>query len=214
MSSSSTNNHRPRVARTPDKGSLEARLDRSALVQSLASGSPIWLGYPEVESAGNALIQAGVALAEGDAAARKLDADAESAVLELISARIAWDERFNVYAGQVELFAVKPEDVGALGLLLLEEGQHKLAPPLDVLAHYDRVASLLRVAVVCPAGRRRCRIEISPSPLGPGSYQEIPGHGASRALAGYAPGDYWVRAAMADARRYSEFFGPVLVTVS
>jgi hypothetical protein len=207
------NNPRPRVARKRDKGSLAARRDRSALVEGIASTSPIWPTSPEIREAGLALIQAGADLGDGEAAAGKADADVETARLDLVAARIAWDERFNVYASRVELFARTPEDVGALGVGVLEETAHALAPPLGLDVRYDREAGLLRIAVKCPPGRRKCRIEMGPSPGAPESFKEILGDGASRALAGVAPGHHAVRAAMVDGTGQSDFCAPVFVTV-
>jgi hypothetical protein len=44
MAVPSLNNHKPRVARSPDKRSLKSREDRSELVLSTAANSPLWVG--------------------------------------------------------------------------------------------------------------------------------------------------------------------------
>jgi hypothetical protein len=216
----SKNNHRSRVARSQDKVSTKSREDRSTVVGGTAPTSPIWMSHPAVQSAGTALIQAGIDLAAKEKEIQQLDAQLQTANSKVTSLRITWDEKFNVYAGHVELRARKPEDISALGLVWLDEATYALAPPLGLTARYDRNAGLIRALVERPPGERKCRVEISPNPIVlpapgvPGSYKEVKGDGARRTLAGYPPGGYWLRAAIVDAEAMSSYTAPVFVMVS
>jgi hypothetical protein len=211
--SESRNNHRPRVARTPDKATLKSRRDRSSVVQKTAPSSPIWKTEPSVKAAGEALIQAGADVAAREARLLQLTSVAETARQKVISLRITWDERFAAYASSVESRAVKPEDLTNLGLPLLEESAYPLAPPLDVTVRYDLAASVIRILVKRPPGDHGCRIEISPNPVAPDSYKEIPGDGARRTVAGLPPGGYWIQAAMVGPEGLSAYSPPVFVRV-
>jgi hypothetical protein len=208
----STNNHRPRAARAVDKVSLKAREDRSVLVGNTGPACLLWQANAGLAAAGGELVQAGVDLAAAAKAAQVLAAALETARQEMIALRIAWDEQYYVYVTSVELYATTPGDITALGLALLDEAAYKLGPP-DVTARYDRVEGLIRLHVK-GAGRFKCRIEVSSDPLTPGSFQALVGNTARRALAGYPPGGYWVRAALLSAGDQSDFSEPVFVLVS
>jgi hypothetical protein len=211
--SQSKSNNTPRVARGPDKQTVEARVARSGVVDGKAKNGPIWAVNQDLAMAGLALIQAGVELEGGDKLAATLEVEASSKRQEAVSLRITWDDRFRIYAASVELWAVKPEDVTNLGCLLLDEASYKLVSPLGLTARYDLATSEIRIVVRKPPGNFDCYIEISPNPATPGSYQELPGKGAKRALAGYAPGVWSVRAAMVSNDDQSDFTPPVLVMV-
>ena len=213
MTVPSKSNHRPRVAKGADKVTTKSRQDRSIVVENTAATSPIWQANTDVQNTGAALIQAGIDLAKGAATVQSLQAQTDTAEKELISLRINWDERFNIYAGTVELVALKPQDVTNLGLSLLEEGSNLLAPAISVSARYDLLTSQMRIAVRKPPGNFGCRIEISPNPITPGSFQALKGLGARRALSGYAPGGWWVRAVIVDKENESDPSLPVFVTI-
>jgi hypothetical protein len=211
--STSKNNHRPRVARMPDKVSVKSRQDRSILVQSNAPSCLIWQAHPSLKDAGEALVQAGLDLANREKKVQQLLAQAETARRELLSLRIAWDGRFTVYASCVEARARKPEDVTNLALPLREEASYELAPPRAVTARYDLEEKLLRILVKRPPGDFGCRIEISPDPVSADSFQAIPGVGARAAIPGLPPGEYWVRALMIGPTGFSAYSPLVFVRV-
>src|SRR5689334_23231579 len=148
MTNPSENNHRPRAARGADKHSTKAREDRSKLVKNNAPNSSLWGG--DVKTSGEALVQAGADLAAGLALATSLRQQAETADKEVRSLRIAWDERFGVFAGNVEIVAVKPEDITGMALPLLVEQSYKLAPPVSVTARYDALTAEIRIFVRKP----------------------------------------------------------------
>jgi hypothetical protein len=209
----SKNNHRPRVTRGDDKLTVKSREDRSILVKNTASNSLFWQVRPEVKFSGEALIQAGSDLVDGEKLVQSLRSQTEAAEKQVVSLKIAWDECFNVYAGYAERVAIKPEDITNLGLSLLEEGSYQLAPPVSVSARWDVLTNQIRIQVRKPAGSFGCRIEISPNPITPTSFLALKGKGARRALSGYASGGWWVRALMFDNENESEYSPPVFVTV-
>jgi hypothetical protein len=210
----SQNNHRPRAARGPAKLTVKSREDCSILVKSTAPNSAQWMADPVLQTAGTALIQAGVDLSAGEKLVQALKSQVDSAEKGVVTLKIAWDEHFNVFAGRAELNAVKPEDITNLGLTLLEESSYKLAPAISVAVRYDILTKHIRILVHKPPGNFGCRIEISPNPIAPGSFQALKGLGARRALSGYAPGGYWVQATMIDMEDESETSPPVFVTVT
>jgi hypothetical protein len=211
MTVPSLNNHKPRVARSPHKRSLESREDRSELVLSTAANSPLWVG--DVKVSGENLVMAGLELAAGEALVQSLRTQMESAEKQLLSLTIAWDERFNLYAGNAEVLAVKPQDITNLALPLLEETTNKLAAPVSVSARFDVLTGLIRLLVRTPPGSFACRTEISPNPMTPTSFVALKGKGTRRALSGYASGGWWVQALMYDNENESEYSPPVFVMV-
>jgi hypothetical protein len=192
---------------------VKSREDRSTVVKNTAVSSPLWQLNADLKSSGTALVQAGIDLAAGESLLQSLLSQADAAEKEVASLRITWDERFNVYAGNAELAAIKPEDITNLGLTLLEESSYKLAPALAVTARYDLITSHIRILVRKPPGAFGCRIEISPNPIVPGSFQPLKGHGARRAVPGYPPGSWWVRAVITDNESESDPSPPVFVTI-
>ena len=211
MTTPSKNNHRPRVSRGPDKDTIKSRQVRSTVIQQNATNSALWVG--DVKSKGEALILAGDDLGAKAALVHGLRGQLESAEKELLTAKIEWDERYTVYAGEVELVAVKPEDITKLGMSVLEEQSYTLLPPLAVTVKYDPLAARIRILVRKPPGHFGCRIEISPNPVAPGSFVALKGWGARRAVAGYTSGTWWVRALMFDSDNESEYSLPVSVVV-
>ncbi len=73
--------------------------------------------------------------------------------------------------------------------------------------------AVARVHVKWAVGPERCAIEISPEPVGDATWAQVEGNGCRRALAGYAPGTYWVRAASVRSTGKSAWCGPVAVIV-
>jgi hypothetical protein len=206
MTAPSLNNHKPRAARSPDKRSLKSREDRSELILSTATNCPLWAG--DVKASGENLIMAGLELAAGEGLVQSLRAQLESAEKQVLSLTIAWDERFNVYAGNVEIVAVKPQDVTNLALLLLTEASNKLAPPVSVTAKFDVLTGRVRIP-----GNFACRIEVSANPITATSWVALKGKGARRAISGYPSGGLWIRALLSDNENESDYSQPVYVLV-
>jgi hypothetical protein len=212
--SESENNHRPRVAREKHKASDKARCDRSKLVETVAKNSEIWSSSKEIQSAGEALIAAGEDLAARELKVRSLLAQVASARKEVVTARVRWNGRFEVYASNAELIARKPEDLANLALIALEKAVNHLAPPIAVKVTFNRKTRLIHIVVHQPPGRAHCRIELSPDPVTPDSFKALEGGGARRALAGYPLGRWWVRALMYDTENESAYSPLVCVEVS
>jgi hypothetical protein len=211
--SDSESNHRPRVAREKDKVSDKARCDRSELVENVAKKNEIWQSSKDLQEAGEALIAAGKDLSAREKKVQSLLAQVVTARKEVVTARIQWNLTFEVYASHTEVVARKPEDISNLALPVLEKAVNHLAPPIAVKATFNRKTRVFHV-VHQPPGRAQCRIEISPDPMTPDSFVALKGKGARRALEGYPPGRWWVRALMFDSENESAYSPLVCVEVS
>lgn len=209
----SQNNSKIRAAKEADKASGEAREKRSGLIESEAKNSPIWQANQVLQDVGKEVVVAGEDLAANRKLVHSLEAQLATARKSTVTLTQDWDDAYNVYVSTAEALATKPEDLTALALTVLEKSTHVLVPPLGVDVKFDAKANLIRIVVKRPPGEHKCRIEISPDPVAPGSFKEIKGNGARRALAGYTPGGYWIRAAMIDAGDQSDFSPPVFVQV-
>jgi hypothetical protein len=169
--------------------------------------------YPTVKESCDDVIAAGVVLAVAEAGVN-------TALASLVNARevrdgaiIKYDGSYNVLVADVEKHAVNPEDVTSLMMTLAERQTHTLELPSGLVVKYDLAKSLVRVNVDLPLGAASCLIEVSTDPQNPASWKRVTGDGARRALAGYAPGTYWFRAASLRANDESPFTAPVSVTV-
>lgn len=138
----------------------------------------------------------------------------------LIKARSTRDVRRNAYdkahglcSANVTNHSTKAEDIHGFGFAVLTRTAQAFGPPADIEAKYDAARGVLRIHVLYALGHQPCVIELSPDPAAPGSYTRLDGTGVTRALEGYAPGTWWVRAATLRATGRSDWFGPVAVVV-
>jgi hypothetical protein len=204
---------KPRVARKGDTASLQTREDRTVAVATTAPSSPIWQAQPTLQTAGNKLITAGTNLTTGVKQVKTLEAQLTAARTALGSLTLGWDQAYDGWVVTVEEFTTLPAEIAALGSAVLDVTKHPLLPPLGVTVTYDVKKALIRIHVHRADGDHACIVEISPDPIAAGSFKRLVGNAAVRALAGYAPGTWWVHAAVSNAGTESGFTGPVAVIV-
>jgi hypothetical protein len=161
----------------------------------------------------DSLVAAGVALGVAEAGVNTAVANLTNAREVRDGAVAKYDSTFNVLIADVEKNAVNPEDVTSIMLTLLERQTHALELPSGLTVKYDQPKALVRVNVDLPLGAASCLLEVSTDPQNPASWKRVTGDGARRALAGYAPGTYWFRAASLRANDESAFTVPVSVLV-
>lgn len=106
-----------------------------------------------------------------------------------------------------------PADLQSFGFVWLDKAKVGLALPTKVELRHDAVKALLHIHVRYSVRGRQCVIEISPSPVGPGTWARLEGSGVKRALTGYAPGTWWVKVATTLAHERSDWVGPFAVIV-
>ena len=207
------NVNRPRAARGADTESIKTRTDRSGVVGATGPNGALW-AVPAVKDAGTVLVAAGTNLSAGEQLVNNLLAQLRTARKNLIGLTLTWDAAHGVFVTNVEANAKVPADITGSGLLLADRTPHLLEPPMGLLAMFDLKKSLIRATVQRPApGKQMCLVEISPDPVGPATFKALKGYGARRTLSGYAPGTWWLRAALVDAGDQSDYFGPVSVIV-
>jgi hypothetical protein len=204
---------KPRVARQGDTASVQSRETRTNAVATTAPSSPIWQAQPALQNAGNKLVTAGANLAAGAKQVDTLEAQLTAARTALGGLTLQWDQAYDGWVIAVEEFTTLPAEITALGTSVLDVTKHPLVTPLGVTVTYDAKKALIRIHVHRAAGDHACIVEISPDPIAPGSFKRLTGNAAKRNLAGYAPGTWWVHAAVSNAAEESGFTTPVAVIV-
>ena len=196
-----------------EKVSVKRRTDLAGLISKQMTTSEFVQAHPEVSAACQTMVTCGSELADANAAviaAKVVLVQAESALARKTT---AYDGALSVLAAHTEHLAESEGDVQSVGLTVLNRASYHLAPPLAVEARYDITKNLVRVNVRLPPGAQGCVTEISTDRADPTKWQRLKGMGARRALSGYAPGTYWIRAASMRAADESDFTGPVAVVV-
>ncbi|MFT3765376.1 MAG: hypothetical protein QM820_07670 [Minicystis sp.] len=202
-----------RIGVGDDKKSVDTRIDRGVIVADVAPNNPAVQSSPALKTSAAALVQAGADLKAREERVTVLRNQLEVAGRDLEAQIAVYDAAYDSWAAHVENTAGSPEEAAALGMSVLEKNEYTLAAPLGITAHYDAAKGLLRIHVRRAPGMRACRIEVSVEPIGPTTWQELPGNGARAAVSGLAPGLYWVRAASVVAGARSTFTGPVSVMI-
>ena len=196
-----------------DKVSDQSRTARAAIVATMALKTPLYGTDTAFKDAIDKLVQSGLDLTASSAQLGKLEAELAMARATHDARVNAYDKAYGVSAASVESHSTKPEDIQSYGFAVLSKTAQPLVPPADVRVRFDAAKGLIRVRVIYPSGRHMCAVEISPNPVGPDTFVRVDGTGAIRALAGYAPGMWWIRAATLRAKEQSDWFGPVAVIV-
>jgi hypothetical protein len=203
----------PRVDVAADRISNKARIERAMGVAGVAPQTPRYQGDVAFKQSIDRLIQGGSDL-------ENAEKDVAAAELALANARVvrdaqqdAYDKAHAVCAKLIDGGSRTPADVTQYGFSVFEEKPRGLEMPNNIRLKYDPVKEILRIHVWYPSGRHTCAIEISPAPYSEATFQRLEGNGVTRALRGYAPGTWWVRAATTLGAQRSEWFGPVAVIV-
>ncbi|MFO0758919.1 MAG: hypothetical protein U0359_20670 [Byssovorax sp.] len=196
-----------------DQASDAAAIHRSAVVGTMAVTTPRYFKDATFKAVIDDEVQAGLDL--GAAATDFVTAKGALANARgiLDAKRRAWRKANSAAVTQVEKNDPSEQEILSYGYAVLDPNNPGLVVPSEILLKYDAAKGLLRIRVKWASGTQRCLIEISPDPAGPGTWAQLSGTGSTRALSGYAPGTYWVRAATVRAKAQSDWFGPVAVVV-
>ena len=195
------------------KESVKKRVDAGAVIAANAPTSAILTANQDVATAANNLIAVNTKLDAKDTKVKALDLQLGTERGAPANLAVDWDSAYDVLVATSRKYCVTAEDAKSLGLAAVGLAAHVLAMPLAVIVKYDVVKALVRIHVKRAPGLRSVRIQISPDPITATSWVDLEGDGAMAALAGYAPGTWWVRAAHVRARERSELTTPVSVIV-
>jgi hypothetical protein len=205
-----------RVAVGADVASDKAFVDRAQAVGAMAVLTALYATNAAFKAIIDEYVASGEALAAAQEKVNQLEAQLALARGERDQQRIVSHSWHAAATKQVELHSATPADVTSYGFVPLEIVKAGSVVPVGILAGYDHKKKVIDVHVQFPPSKntRRCILEISTDPIGAGTWHRIDGDGVKRALSGYAPGTYWIRAATSLATGRSEWFGPVSVIVS
>jgi hypothetical protein len=213
MSNKKKQTHGARVDVGADTISNKALTDRAQLVGTMAPLTTAYQQTPVLKLAIDEYVASAVAVVAAETKVANLEA-------ALVQARADRDADSTVCrschaaaVAQVEKRNPTPNELTSYGFKELEVVKLSGAVPTAILWSYDHKAGLLHLHVKYAGGARESVVEISTDPIGAATYKRLEGHGAKRAVAGYAAGTYWVRAASSLAGGISDWFGPVAVVV-
>lgn len=208
-----TKSKKIRVDLQMDKQSIKTRTDRAHVVATSAPKSPLYQSNPTLAASSIELAKAGDELAQADDGVNAAEATLATARWLRDTKQAEYDAVYGVYAANVERVASAPEEVTALGMLVLDKGSYDLLVPTEVQVRFDPVKGQVRIHVKLGPGLHNAVVDISTTPGDPASWTRLQGIGTIHTLSGYAPGTYWVRAATVRSTEQSEFTSPVSVIV-
>jgi hypothetical protein len=198
-----------------DTASDKALTDRAEAVGTMAILTALYATNAAFKAAIDEYVASGLSFLAAESKVNKLEATLTQARSDRDAARVTCKALHGTAVKQVEANSVTEADVQAYGFVYLDIVKLGLTPPSAIQASQDPKTQLLQIHVKYAGfGRaRRVIIEISPDPVTATSFHRIDGDGVKRALAGYAPGTYWIHAATASADGRSDWFGPIAVVV-
>jgi len=133
------------------------------------------------------------------------------------ASRLAFDLELVSLKTQVENHATTGSDLTAMGFVLASGQRASRArpdPPVALVVKIGRARGKARVAVQETGTRKHYTAEMSFDPVGPATWQALPGNGKERILSGYETGTkIWVRFATVLWGQQSDWCVPVLVTI-
>ena len=195
------------------KGSVKKRIDAGAVIGANAPNSAILTGNSDVKVAADNLGAVNAKLDAKDTKVRALALELGTERGALANLVVDWDAAYDVFVAVGRKYCITAEDAKGLGLAAMGPTSHLMAMPLAVLVKYDASKERIRIHVKRAPGMPSVRLQISPDPFTATSWIDLDGDGATAALAGYAPGTWWVRAASVRARERSDWTTPVSVIV-
>lgn len=199
-----------RVSVGMDLKSCVTRLDRCVSVSSALTSSTLYQNNAVTKASAAALLGAGVGLKSADDAVTTAELALATARTARDTKVVSFDTCYGVLVSNVEMNATTVADVTGSGLQPGYTVVYNLTMPISVTAFYDHASGLIHVHVKNAPGMRASIVEIGTDPNGP-TWTQAKGVGAKRELAGYPPGNYWVRAASARGNDQSDFTAPVAV---
>jgi hypothetical protein len=202
-----------RVSSGVVKENVTTRIDAGKVIDTNAPNSAVLTGHQDVKTAEGNLVAATTTLDDQNKKVKALELELATERGALLNVTVDWDASYDVYVSTARLYCLTDEDARSLGLPAAGLSSYTLAPPLSVTARWDARLGLLRIRVERPPGLKAVRLEISPDPMTASSFKALDGDGATAKLSGYAPGTYWIRAAMIRGRELSVYSTPISVTV-
>jgi hypothetical protein len=204
----------PRIDAGSDLVSDATRSARAVTVGQMATGLPQYTSHAVFKGSIDALVKLGVDLSASLGQVTTFQAQLADARGVRAVKRTAFRKANGAAIAQVEKYAKTPADIAAAGYVALVEGSGALVDPTALLVAFDPVKEVVDIHVKYPKGvEAACVIAISPSPVGPATWVELPAHGRKQSLSGYTPGTYWVRACTIRATTRGPWVGPVSVIV-
>jgi hypothetical protein len=204
----------PRVSIGADTAFATGLIDRAKTVGGMSPLTPLYKTNATFKGVLDDFVASGAAFAVAEQKVSDLDAQLAQARNDRDLAKKACQDCHGAAVKQVEKHSTTAADVTSYGFIFLDVQPQGMVLPSGVLAKYDHAKGLLKLHVkYAVKGDHKCVIEISPDPVSPASWSRLEGNGVRRALAGYAAGTWWIRAATSVAADRSDWFGPIAVVV-
>lgn len=196
-----------------DKANVKSRLDRLSKVGAMGPKSAIYLAKPDVKTAIDTLIVDGATLAKWSVQVGKDEAALNNSRAQLLVATHTVDGSYDVATSNLEKHATSASDIPETGFDLATRAKYTVEPPAKVEVDYDRTKELLDIYVTHAPGMQACFVEVSADPITDTSFKRVDGIAAEYHLAGYKPGNWWVRVASVRGAELSSWTKPIAVTV-
>lgn len=193
--------------------STKTRISAAQVLEGLVPNNPFIKSQPALQNTSAAVIQAGDALATAETDVDVLEAQLATARQIRDSKQVAFDQVHTVFLGTLEQFAQTPADIASVQYTVRQRITHPVVTPLGITTGYDPKKQTIEIHVRRGSGNHKCVIEISPDPIVPGTWKRLAANAAKQSVPGYAPGLYWIRAAISTGKGQSDFTAPVSVTV-
>jgi hypothetical protein len=185
-------------------------------IQKVAPQSPL-AQNPSIAASLAAIGTKGAALASNVAAVASNTQILKASATQRDLSRDALDAELVTLKTLTENNATSPGDVTGMGFTILAGVVATEGPPQPPAALLVKTGRMRRQAIVTVAARGyqgQFAAQVSPDPIGNGTWTVLPGSGKSRKLTGYASGTrLWVQFAAVRRGVQSAWCTPVLVTI-
>jgi hypothetical protein len=177
--------------------SIDGRVARTSLIEDAAPQSAMYAANPAVKDAADKTINSGKALKLTAAAVQNAELKVTMAKADLAEAELQLEKDMLCFKSVAEANCKTEAELNELGFnrRAPKAAPAPLTPPDSILAKPGKEKGSMIVQAK-RAGRSfgGYIAEISAEPVGPGTWQLIPGTGARRVLSGHVSGaQYWVR---------------------
>jgi len=191
------------------------RVNLAGAVGVAAPISALYNQHPAVKAALDAFIAAGVSLGGATTVVRDLEQKLGVAKETVDLSRTLFGQASTVARTTVETTATTLEEVASVGLTgrFGRAPAKAIAPPTGVAIHLGKKHGQFRASAVY-TGRAKYGAQVSTDPVGPATWQDLPGSGKERTVMGHPSGTLvWVRFRTLGKNSASEWCTPVAVTV-
>ena len=199
------------LTKLDDKG----RIDLATNLKTMAPTSALYTQNPAIQAAVTECTGNGALLGAIDAEVTNDEAKLALSKEKRENLRAAFDKSAIVVKSLVEHHGTTVEEAASLGFIsqIGKTPPAPLATPNGVTVKLGKKHGQFRVSADTP-GHGKFGAQISPNPIGPGTWQDLPGTGKTHLVTGYASGtELWVRFRSVSSKAVSDFCTPVLVTV-